>query len=114
MEDMAKKIQELLSDEESMKQLSELAEMFESGSDDKATGDEGAPKGEADFDIGKAMGLFSALNSAPNDENAALLLALKPLLGEERRLRVDKAVKLLKLASVAGKLKSSGMLKDLI
>ena len=41
------------------------------------------------------------------------LLALKPLLREERQSKVDKAVKMLKLFTVWTVLKDSGLLNDL-
>ena len=48
-----------------------------------------------------------------NDKNAEFLLALKPLLREERQSKVDKAVKMLKLFTVWTVLKDSGLLNDL-
>ena len=46
-------------------------------------------------------------------KNTQLLLALKPLLKEERQERVDKAVKMMKLYAVWTIVKESGMLKDM-
>ena len=54
------------------------------------------------------------MGSAKEDSDAALLLALKPHLREERQKKVEKAVKMLKLLSIWSMLKESGMLKDFL
>ena len=62
------------------------------------------------IDIGsmaKIAGLLSAAGNTSNDEK--LLLALKPLLREENRGKVDTAVRLLKLISLLPLLKDSGL-----
>ena len=65
------------------------------------------------FDITKIMGIMSALSDNKIDERSKLLLALKPHLSEKRQQRVDKAVKLLKLASLIPIVKEQGLF-DLI
>ena len=62
------------------------------------------------FDPLKLIGLMSALNSGADDKRAGLLLALKPHLSVDRQERVDKAVKLLKIASLLPVLKEQGLL----
>lgn len=62
------------------------------------------------FDPLKLIGLMSALNSGADDKRAGLLLALKPHLSVDRQKRVDKAVKLLKIASLLPVLKEQGLL----
>ncbi|MBQ8171362.1 MAG: hypothetical protein IJZ95_05175 [Oscillospiraceae bacterium] len=57
------------------------------------------------------MGLFESINK--QDDGERLLLALKPLLREENRAKIDSAVKFLKLFSVLPILKDSGMLGKL-
>lgn len=115
MDDLMGKLQEVLSDEDSMKMISELASsMFseenqEEGEEEKSGSNEGLG-----FDIGNLMMLAQLMGSAENDKNAELLLALKPLLKEERRSRVDKAVKMLRLYSVWTILKDSGMLNEIL
>lgn len=54
------------------------------------------------------MGLFENMNK--QDDGERLLLALKPLLREENRAKIDSAVKFLKLFSLLPILKDSGML----
>lgn len=128
------KIGELLSDEESIKQLSELAQMLmtdtasgqesdnsESGGDENENSDENTESDESGglfsggFDFGalmKLQGLMGAMTQ--KDKNSELLLALKPHLREEKQEKVDKAIKLLKLLAVWNIIKESGMLKDLL
>jgi hypothetical protein len=53
-------------------------------------------------------------NAQQPDQNTALLLALRPHLGEKRQERVDRAVKLLRLLTVFHELQDSGMLQNLI
>ena len=125
-DDMMGKIQEMLSDEESMKQLSELAKMFSSSENDtnnqnKEMAEEKSeaafPSGDfglGDIDITKLFKVQEIMSKASNDKSAELLLALKPLLREERRAKVDKAVKILKLFAVWTVLKDSGLLSDFI
>lgn len=125
-DDIMGKIQEMLSDEESMKQLSELAKMFSSSENDnnnqnKEMAEEKSeaafPSGDfglGDIDITKLFKVQEIMSKASNDKSAELLLALKPLLREERQAKVDKAVKVLKLFAVWTVLKDSGLLSDFI
>lgn len=62
------------------------------------------------FDPLKMIGLISALGSGADDKRAGLLLALKPHLSKERQERVERAVKLLKIASLLPVLKEQGLL----
>lgn len=55
----------------------------------------------------KLMSLFGSMNQ--QDDNERFLLALKPLLGEEKRRKVDTAVKMLKLFALLPILKESGL-----
>lgn len=125
MDDVFGKIGELLSDEESVKQLSELAQMFMGEASSEAYNNGSAEDGESgaqnesvspfgSFDLGalmKIQSLMGAMNQP--DKNSELLLALKPHLKEEKREKVDKAVKLLKIIAVWNVIKDSGLLKDL-
>ena len=128
MDDLMGKIQEMLSDEESMKQISELAQMFSSSNNTETKSSESPSKpdnngnglpggiaglGMGDFDFTKILKVQEIMNKASNDKNAEFLLALKPLLREERQSKVDKAVKMLKLFTVWTVLKDSGLLNDL-
>ena len=59
--------------------------------------------------IGKITSLLSALNGERNDPRSDLLLALRPMLKEERRHRVDQAAQMLKLIALLPKLKELGL-----
>lgn len=125
MDDVMGKIGELLSDEESVKQLSELAQMMMGDSASSAQENSGSEiesektestSSESGFpDIGSLMKLTGLMNSmSQNDKNAELLLALKPHLREEKQKKIDKAVKLLKVIAVWNMAKESGLLKELL
>jgi len=110
--DIAGKISELLADEESLRQLRELAQMFaeENGGDGSSPPPDGAAP-----DIGSLMKLAGiAGNAGKSDSSTELLLALKPHLGRERQERVDKAVKLLRLLAIWEMAKESGLLNDML
>lgn len=122
-DDIADKIQSLLSDEESMNQIKELAAMF--GGMNEGTGDGGeassSPQtlktendsgdGGLNIDPFAVMQLFSAASA--KDKDCELLLALKPHLSPDKQKRIDKAVKLLKLYNIFTAMRENGMLNDL-
>ncbi len=58
------------------------------------------------------MSLFESMNR--QDDSERLLLALKPLLREENRAKIDTAVKFMKLFSLLPLIKDSGMLGKLL
>lgn len=60
----------------------------------------------------KMFALFETLNQ-PND-NERFLLALKPLLREENRAKIDSAIRLMKLFSLLPILKDSGIFDKLM
>lgn len=120
MDNLMGKIQEVLSDEESMNQLNELAKMFSSSENQESRetvenqeSDNIETDGIGDFDFSKLFMLQDMMSRASGDKTTELLLALKPLLKAERQERVDKAVKILKLLTVWTILKDSGMLNEL-
>ena len=110
---MIGKLNELLSDEESVRQLSELAKMITSDTQDS---DGGSESSEADMpDMSSIMKLTGLLGSVTGkDKYTELLLALKPHLKEKRQERIDKAVKLLRVIALWEAAKESGILNDLI
>lgn len=117
------KITGLLSDEDSVRELSELAKMFMSGTDEEGEASAEAGSGETDSggdssgmpDLDTILKLTSLAGAfTQSDKNADLLMALRPHLGEEKQKRVDKAVKLLKLIAVWNIAKENGLLNNLI
>lgn len=113
LDDMSEKIRSLISDEESMRQIQELAAMFGGSDTGSQQGNEQSDSGNSPPDIDPAaiMKLMSGLSQ--NDKNCELLIALRPLLSEEKRPKVDKAVKLLRLFNVYTELKESGAIGNL-
>lgn len=97
--------------------MDKFDELLRALTDDDSTADS-APQGgglldgiDADTLI-KLMELFENMNRQGDDER--LLLALKPLLREENRVKVDTAIKLLKLMALLPVIKDSGMLGRLL
>ena len=95
MDDVMGKIQEILSDKESIQQLSELAQMFMSGSleKDEATGKTDSENESSDsesnifgnIDMDFILKLQEIMGTvSQKDKNTDLLLALKPHLNDEK------------------------------
>lgn len=130
MDNMADRLQSLLSDEEGMKMIKALCDAL--AADDNAekepeftasedTANEGvtADTGEAQenrgFDIGTILMLQNLMNAGSGeDRNQQLLTALKPHLSAEKQKKVDKAVRILGLLKTAAVLKESGLLGELL
>ena len=116
------KIGKLLSDEESVKQLSELAQLLmnnESSGENVPAEKKNCTVSDNNNnnmrDIAKIMQLTELMGTlSQNDRNTDLLLALRPHLKEERQQRVDKAIKMLRLFAVWNVAKESGLLNDII
>lgn len=126
-DDLVGKIGSILSDKESLKQLGELAAMLgfpppgeeapkASGG---STGFQPTPGSQKPlpaqqsegFDISKLMSVASMLQGFNSeDDNIRLILALKPLLSEEKRIKADRAVKILKIINLLPLIKESGLL----
>ena len=122
MENLLGKMQEVMSDKETMQQISELAQMLKTSdnSETKNQNQNSSPPAK-NFDnsnnldaniLMQAQELLQQ-NSEP-DKNTALLLALRPHLCEQRQLKIDKAVKLLHLWNIWKNLKETGMLQNLL
>ncbi len=132
-DDLMTKLNEVLNDEESMKQIKELASMLgtdgSNSSDsepldiskllsvnDSADAEETPPKSEnknplGNIDITKLMQLRGMMEkNTKSDKNIALLLALKPLLKEEKQAKVDSMIKIFKLLAILPILRESGIL----
>ncbi len=126
MEDMLGKIGSVLSDPESLQQLQELAQMLQQDNDSdeapqpqSASADQTASEEESGdsggFDINMLLRVQQLMGAMQNQDNdAKLLLALRPHLKETRRKKVDQAVKLLKLYAVFSAVKENGLLQELL
>ena len=110
------RITDILKDEESLRQLSELADMLRSGElaeehEETKSVDNSGNMPDMDMML-KLTGIAGAMNG--QDKNTELLLALRPHLGEQTQQRLDRAVKLLKLICVYEAAKESGLLNNLL
>ena len=110
MDDITQKIQSLLSDEESMRQIQELAAMFSSGDASAAPAQEQPSEG-----LGiNPMAVMQLIGSmSQQDKNCDLLLALREHLSPEKQHKVDKAVKLMKLYNIFIAMRDNGMLDNM-
>lgn len=98
--------------------MDKFDELLRALTDDDNTAESAPQQGGGLFDgidpdmLLKLMELFESMNKQTDDER--LLLALKPLLREENRAKVDTAVKLLKILALLPLIKDSGMLGKLL
>ena len=137
MEDLMAKLQSVLNDEQSMKQLGELAQALSSeqpaehpqpqgsaqtdfsqllrglglGQAAPAPSIPAAPANTGGIDMAKLLQLQTIMQQAnKQDKNVDLLLALRPLLKKENQAKIDKLIKIFKLFAVYPALKESGLL----
>ena len=135
MQDLMSKLQSVLGDEQSMKQLSEIASALSSeqpqtdkpqesstqpdfsqllGSLGLSSDKQPPPQPQnpnSQLDVSKLLALQTIMQSAnKQDKNIDLLLALRPLLKEENQVKIDRLVKIFKLFAVYPALKESGLL----
>ncbi len=111
MDDIADKISSLLESKDGMEKLKTMAQSLLGNQENEQSsglGDllSGMPLPD---NMGALMEAASAMSASKNDPRVKLLLALKPHLSEARRERVDKAVKILQLVSVAPLISKSGL-----
>lgn len=123
MDDLSEKINELLSDPESMERIKNLAGMLagNGNSNQKAAPDKNRQPDDSDntdgFPLDPAMLLklkkaFEIVKRG--DPRIDLLIALKPNLSMERQKKIDDAIHILRLLSLMPMLKEEGLLKELL
>ena len=108
MDDISEKLAAILNDPESIKGLKTMAEGLLKGEGNKNDGGNFANQNE----IAAIMNILNALKQS-NDKSIDLLIALRPHLSNEKQLKLDTAIKILKIYSVLPLLKDSGILGDL-
>lgn len=106
MDNINQKISEILSSPESMENLRKMAESFMGESQNTPP----EPKNDETIDFSKFLPIIKKLNEPQHNNRSALLLALRPNLSEERQQRLDRAVKLLKIADLLPFIQQSGFL----
>ena len=136
LDNLMDKVQEMLSDPESLKQIQELANMLNSEMENSQSTQDSVPppmdnihnnfqqsnqssnnnnanNNSNNIDFGKIMQLMQLFNSTSDSKDTALLLAIKPYLTTERQNKVDKAIKLMKAYDIFMTAKNSGLLNNL-
>ncbi len=123
MDSIAEKIQQFLSDPSAAEQIqqmmsslgvsdntsgeepdfSALLGMFAGGNTQNSTAAQG-------FDMAGIAGIVSALQGGDNDQNAKLLMAIKPFLSDKRRRKVGEAVQLMRAMRMLPYLKDLGIM----
>ncbi len=112
MDDLSRKLADMLNDPDTLNQVRQMAESI-LGEEKK---EENAPKAPdisdifGGVDISSLISIISRLKSSENDDRTKLLYALKPHLSEPRREKVDTAIKILKAIELLPLLKDSGIL----
>ena len=132
MDDIYEKLQGVLNDKGSMAQISELAKMLGNSSnnekidsssgglgelssllggtgnnDDRNTADD-TPFGS--IDPAMLMKLGQVLSKAGHDDkNISLLLALRPMHGNDKQQKIDRIIKIFRIMSIYPALKDSGI-----
>ena len=117
MDDIADKIGEFLKDPNALEQIMGFGNMLGIGldSEEKSSKNDASNKadnpGITDDMMGtilKLMPILASMNQ--EDEKTRLLRALKPFLKEERRKKLDEAIKAMQLLKLLPLLKSQGIL----
>ena len=95
MDEIGEKLDALLNDPKQFGKIAQLASSI--------LGDGGGKQEpELDVDMGQLRRMMSALRGGGHDSaNRHLLEAMKPYLAEKRRRKIDRAMKLARLASLA-------------
>jgi len=122
MEDLAGKLNDILNSPQGMQQVQELAGML--GLGNPASSPPAAPPQPAALPglAGVSPDMMNAmLRLAPlmndlqrEDDTTRLLQALRPLLSEARRQRVDRAIQMVRMLRILPQLQESGALSSLL
>lgn len=101
MDELGEKLDALLHDPQQLGRIAQLASSLVGDGGDKSA-PPSAPEPELDLDMGQLRRMMSALRGGGHDSaNRHLLEAMKPYLAEKRRRKIDRAMKLARLASLA-------------
>ena len=108
MDDLSTLLSGILNSPEGMENQKNAASALLKGSEEKT---EPPPEedGLSPAQIAGMVKIVSAIKNRKEDDRTKLLLALRPHLSEERRKRLDEAVKFLKIADVIPIIKGAGI-----
>lgn len=98
MDELEEKLNSVLNNPSELEKISKIASAIMGGGDKPEP-----PPQEPDIDMGMLKQMLSGLrgNGGKKSESRDLLEAMKPFLAEKRRRKIDKAMKLARLASLA-------------
>jgi hypothetical protein len=131
MDDISSRLSEILSDPASMERLRNLAAMF-SGASQQENEPQPAPLPQQNTQraqpqpqgqmpsldpqvMSLVMKLAPVLSAMRQEDNSTRLLnALRPFLGDDRRRRLDEAMRILQLARILPYLRNSGLLQSIL
>lgn len=101
MDELGEKLDALLHDPQQLGRIAQLASsLVGDGGDQSAP--PSAPQPEPGLDAGQLRRMLSAVRGSGRDSASRHLLeAMKPYLAEKRRRKIDRAMKLARLASLA-------------
>lgn len=124
MDDLAGKLGEILNSPEGMKQVQELAGMLGLNTGGQASAPEPQPAAQpastglagVSPDMVSAMMQLAPMLSRlqQDDDTTRLLHALRPLLSEERRQKVDRAIQMVRMIHLLPMLQESGVFSSLL
>ena len=104
MDEIGEKLDALLNDPKQFGKIAQLASSI-LGEGGGKQAPPSAPEPELDVDMGQLRRMMSALRGGGHDSaNRHLLEAMKPYLAEKRRRKIDRAMKLARLAAVAAEI----------
>ena len=102
MDELGEKLDALLHDPQQLGRIAQLASSLVGDGGETQPPSEPQPEPELDLDMGQLRRMMSALRGGGHDSaNRHLLEAMKPYLAEKRRRKIDRAMKLARLASLA-------------
>ena len=108
MDQLNEKLSSLLNDPEGMERIRQMAQNLLADNQKKSQPEQS--ENHNDIDIGAAMKMINLIKSGNRDDDRVkLLLALKPNLSSEKQLKVDSAIKILKLIELAPLLRDAGL-----
>lgn len=101
MDELGEKLDALLHDPQQFGKIAQLASSILGDGGGKQA-PPSAPEPELDVDMGQLRRMLSAVRGSSRDSASRHLLeAMKPYLAEKRRRKIDRAMKLARLASLA-------------
>lgn len=114
MSDLTEQLSSILSDPAGMERIKAMAQSLlssNSGQSDQQQEPQAVPSTQTppQIDLSGIANMAKMLGSRKDDSRVNLLLALRPHLSQEKQLRVDKAVKMLRLLDLAPLLSQAGI-----